>query len=158
MQPTPLLPVNNQTPEQAFLVRTTTRMPRPQPGDIFRTPRRICSASCGPLWARHHARLDSSTLGRRAGALTSTLPILGRPPSTTQHGASQNFLKWLSNPKDRAVRPVVSPGAGSIAVTSASPDCSGKKAPRSLSGGVGAGQVGGGLQTHPDAGSGTEKG
>ena len=143
MQPTPLLPVNNQTPEQPFLTEyydenapTATQRYLPHSQTHLQRPLRasLGSSSCSlPTVERALVEMeDSSTLGRRSGALTSTPPILGSPPCTTQHEASQNFFKRLSNPKDSAVSPVVSPGAGSIAVGSASPDCSGKKAPEDV--------------------------
>ena len=108
----------------------------------------------------------SSTLERCAGAPTSmTSPILGSEPSTAQHEALQNFIKRLLNPKDRTASPGVSPDAGTMAAasassaTSASPDCSGKTAPRTSSGGVGGpASESRGSQMDPDADSVTEDG
>ena len=102
----------------------------------------------------------SSTLGRRAGAPTSTLPILGSQPSTTQHEALKNFFKRLLSPKDRAASPGAIPGAGTMAAASASPDRSANTAPRTPSWGSAGDRASGsgGSQTYPDAGSGTEDG
>ena len=49
-----------------------------------------------------------------------TSPILGSEPSTSQHEASQHFLKRLPDPKDRAASFGVSPGAGTMAAANAS--------------------------------------
>ena len=91
-----------------------------------------------------------STLERCAGAPISTSPIFESEPSMVQHEVLQNFIKRLLNPKGLTASLGVSPGTGTMAAVSVSPDCSEKTAPRTLSGGVGGrASVSGGSQTDP---------
>ena len=171
-QPSPLPPLNNPTPEQAFLAKNydeNARRADRDPRGIFRTPTDASAAPAaglvGPLGAssfslptveRALAEMEGG-LGRRAGAgaPTSTSPVLGSAPSPTQHEVLQNFFKSLLNPKDRAASPstsAVSPGAGAIATATASGKTQ-ATGPRTSSGS-------GDSQTDldADAGSGTEDG
>ncbi|KAF8261673.1 dynein 1 light intermediate chain [Lactarius quietus] len=177
-KPTPLPPLNNPTPEQAFLSKNydeNARRADRDPRGIFRTPNDASAPPTaglvGPLGSssfslptveRALAEMEGSSggatlgLGRRSGAPTS--PILGSAPSPTQHEVLQNFFKSLLNPKDRAASPgtsAVSPGAGTAA---GKPAATG---PRTSSGSTGGGASGSGdsqTDPDPDAGSGTEDG
>ncbi|KAH8984242.1 dynein light intermediate chain-domain-containing protein [Lactarius akahatsu] len=158
-KPTPLPPLNNPTPEQAFLAKNydeNARRADRDPRGIFRTPTDASAPPAaglvGPLGSSWRASsagtsLGGLGLGKRAGAPTS--PILGSAPSPTgqtQHEVLQNFFKSLLNTKDRAA----SPG------TSAPPPTG----PRTSGGGAGGGgtSTSGDSQTDPDAGSGAEDG
>jgi dynein light intermediate chain 1 len=175
-KPTPLPPLNNPTPEQAFLAKNydeNARRADRDPRGIFRTPTDASAPPSaglvGPLGSssfslptveRALAEMEGSGagaslgglgLGRRAGAPTS--PILGSAPSPTQHEVLQNFFKSLLNSKDRAASPgtsAVSPGAAT-----GKPPPTG---PRTSGGGAGASgaSASGDSQTDPDAGSGAE--
>ncbi|KAH9036025.1 dynein light intermediate chain-domain-containing protein [Lactarius deliciosus] len=179
-KPTPLPPLNNPTPEQAFLAKNydeNARRADRDPRGIFRTPTDASAPPAaglvGPLGSssfslptveRALAEMEGSSagtslgglgLGKRAGAPTS--PILGSAPSPTgqtQHEVLQNFFKSLLNTKDRAASPgsAVSPGA-----TVGKPPPTG---PRTSGGGAGGGgtSTSGDSQTDPDAGSGAEDG
>jgi len=180
LQPTPLPPLNNPTPEQAFLSKNydeNARRADRDPRGIFRTPTDASAPAPGivgplgsssfslPTVERALAEMEGASAGatlggglRRAGAPTS--PTLGSAPSPTQHEVLQNFFKSLLNPKDRAASPgtsAVSPGAGGTAAA-AKPAATG---PRTSSGSTGGGASGSGeSQTDADAdtGSGVEDG
>lgn len=171
-KPAPLPPLNNPTPEQAFLAKNydeNARRADRDPRGIFRTPTDASAPAAGlvgplgsssfslPTVERALAEMEGNTvggLGKRAGAPTS--PILGSAPSPTgqtQHEVLQNFFKSLLNTKDRAASPgtsAVSPGAAA-----GKPPPTG---PRTSGGGAGTGgaSASGGSQTDPDADSGTE--
>ncbi|KAN0140426.1 hypothetical protein V8E53_001635 [Lactarius tabidus] len=111
-KPTPLPPLNNPTPEQAYLAKNYDENPRHAGRNplvafslptVERAPADMEGSSCAKLGG----------LGRRAGAPTS--PILGSVASPTGHEVLQNFLNNLLNPKDRTASPAtsaVSPGTG----------------------------------------------
>jgi hypothetical protein len=179
MQPAPLPPLNNPTPEQAFLLKNydeNARRADRDPRGIFRTPTDASAPPAaglvGPLGsssfslptveralAEMEGASSGATLGgglRRAGG-APTSPILGGAPSPTQHEVLQNFFKSLLNPKDRAASPgtsAVSPGAAGTAA--GKPAATG---PRTSSGSAGA-SGSGESQTDADAdtGSGAEDG
>ena len=67
--------------------------------------------------------------------------ILGSELSTSQHEASQSFLKWLPDPKDRAASPGVSPSAVTMAAANASPIVVGRQRRGRQVGVLGARQV-----------------
>jgi len=171
-KPTPLPPLNNPTPEQAFLAKNydenARRADRDPRGAFLRSPVDASAPPAaglvGPLGPssfslptveRALAEMEGSGMGTtlgvgKRGAPTS--PIIGSAPSPTgqtQHEVLQNFFKSLLNTKDRAASPSgsgVSPGAGA--------GKAGPTGPRTSGGGGGA--TGGGGPT--EVGSGTEDG
>jgi dynein light intermediate chain 1, cytosolic len=173
-QPTPLPPLNNPTPEQAFLSKNydeSARRADRDPRGIFRSPVDASAPPAaglvGPLSSssfslptveRALAEMESGgsgattlsagmSLGKRAGAPTS--PIIGSVPSSTgqtQHEVLQNFFKSLLNTKDRTA----SPGTSAVSPGATSGATSAQVAqagPRTSGGG---GQI--------DGGNGTEDG
>ena len=128
MQPMPLPPLNNPTPEQAFLAKNydeNARHADHDPRGIFLTPT-VASAPPAarlvgalglssfslPTAKRVLAEMEGRSMGglRRGGAPTS--PSLGSAPSPTQHEVLQDIFKSLLNPKDRAA----SPGTSAVRV------------------------------------------
>jgi dynein light intermediate chain 1 len=116
MQPAPFPPLNNPTPEQAFLLKNydeNARRADRDPRSIFRTPTDASAPPAaglvGPLGLssfslptveRALAEMEGSSSGATPGgglgcAGAPTSPIIGDAPSPAQHEVLQNFFKSL---------------------------------------------------------------
>ncbi|KAI0065700.1 hypothetical protein BV25DRAFT_1879543 [Artomyces pyxidatus] len=140
VKPTPLPPVNNPTPEQAFLAKNydeNSRRTDRDPRGIFRTPTETSTAGLvGPLGSSSFALpnveraltemeggLSASQTKRLSAARPPSSPTVPTPSSPnaaaggqTQHEVLQNFFQSLLSSKDRtaasAAAKAASPGAG----------------------------------------------